>query len=152
MRPVRIENYEVYAVDPTGRVINTRTGRELKYDLSSAGYRRVTMSVDGVTKRMTVHRIVAETYLDKHSDMDVVNHKDGDKLNNHISNLEWVSPSYNAQHAFNTGLRQAPNRLPQHIVDGVRDLHKEGLPRRDIALQFSIKESRVKDILYRYYK
>lgn len=152
MRPVNVQGYEMYLVSEDGVVVNSRTGRELKYDLSSAGYRRVTLSSEGKTKRMTVHRIVAETYLNKESNSLVVNHKDGDKLNNKVTNLEWVSESENAKHAFRKGLRVAPNRLPEHIVESVRYLRGLGLTRKEVASQFDIKESRVQDILYRYYK
>lgn len=152
VRPVKVEGYEMYLVNEEGTVVNSRTGRVLREDLSSAGYKRVTMSAEGKTKRMTVHRIVAETFLIKNNETDVVNHKDGNKLNNCVENLEWVTPSENARHAFRTGLRVAPNSLPAHVVEGVRYLRTTGMTRKEVARHFDIKESRVEDILYRYYK
>lgn len=51
-----------------------------------------------------VHRMVAETFLDKEDGKDFVNHKDGNKKNNHVNNLEWCTRSENMQHAFENGL------------------------------------------------
>ena len=65
------------------------------------GYLHV--SING--RRKDVHRLVAECFVPKPAGEDLeVNHKDGDKLNNHASNLEWVSHLENVRHAYRTGL------------------------------------------------
>lgn len=55
-------------------------------------------------KRYTIHRLVAEHFIDKVIGKNVVNHKDGNKLNNKFDNLEWCTQKENVQHAFKTGL------------------------------------------------
>jgi hypothetical protein len=102
---MKIKGFEGYDVSEEGVVTNTRTGRVLKVDLSGAGYPRVTLSQDGNLKRIVVHRLVATHYIPNWLDAPMINHIDGDKLNNSVHNLEWVTCQQNTVHAFSTGLR-----------------------------------------------
>lgn len=70
---------------------------------ATRGYCQVSLSVDGKAHKVYVHRLVAEAWLSGCDE--TVNHKDGNKLNNDVSNLEWVSHSDNLRHAFATGLK-----------------------------------------------
>lgn len=152
MRPIQLEHCEHYSVNSEGVVINTETGRVLKTDLNNCGYKRVTLWRKDQTRfRIMVHRLVALHYLDKPKDCDVVNHKDGNKINNHYSNLEWTTTKGNTRHAFKTGLRTGPGRLSMETVDEIRDMQSRGIPRREIARHFGIKPGRIDDIR-RYYR
>jgi len=73
-------------------------------DINSAGYRRVTL-YNPIKKRFFVHRLVAYHFCDGYKDVLVVNHIDGNKLNNNCENLEYVTHSENDLHAYNNGLR-----------------------------------------------
>jgi hypothetical protein len=74
-----------------------------QYD-NGHGYLRVCLS-NGVKKKFTlVHRLIAENFLPNLENMPIVNHIDGDKRNNDLSNLEWCDSSYNNQHAFDNKL------------------------------------------------
>lgn len=55
----------------------------------------------------TIHRLVAKYFCDGYAEGLVVNHKDGNKTNNHYTNLEWVTQSENVKHAFSTGLAKS---------------------------------------------
>lgn len=77
----------------------------LKFDDSNLGYRRVTLSKNGKTKRFFVHRLVALHFLDKVEGKDIVNHLDNNPSNNHVNNLEWCTHQENMLHA------QKQNRL-----------------------------------------
>jgi len=89
-----------YDVRPDGQVIGPR-GKPLSQHISNAGYARVWIR----GKNRSVHRIVAQTWVKNPKSKPHVNHKDGDKLNNHASNLEWVTQSENQKHAYETGLQ-----------------------------------------------
>ena len=78
-------------------------GRWLKICVDRYGYAYVCLYKDGKTKNLKIHRLVAQAYLIA-SDKPHVNHKDGNKLNNNVSNLEWVTPKENKIHAFSTGI------------------------------------------------
>jgi hypothetical protein len=98
---------------PTGYL---QPGRVLKNFSNGHGYRYVSLCVSGIRKNHYVHRLVAETFLLRPSDKIVVNHKDGNKGNNHLANLEWCSILENAQHAAFTGLtprgKEKHNAIP----------------------------------------
>lgn len=96
----------VFAVSEDGRVFSTRLGREVTISKQKSGYRTVAYREDDKTKTFYVHRLVALTYIPIPEDIlnPEVNHKDGDKDNNAKSNLEWVSPAGNINHAIENGL------------------------------------------------
>jgi len=100
-----INGFTNYDISQTGVVVNTKTSRILKPDILWDGYERITLSLNGVTKRFRVHRLVAEHYISNPHKYPIVNHRDGDKRNNSIENLEWVSCQQNTIHAFDLGLR-----------------------------------------------
>ena len=98
-----------YRVSNTGKVLSVdwnRTGKpkELR-PFDNGGYRRGSVYVNGVRKHFLVHRLVAEAFIENPGNLPCVNHVDGDKSNNCVSNLEWVSVQENVHHAIKNGLR-----------------------------------------------
>jgi hypothetical protein len=101
-----INGYEgYYQISSYGRVKNVETNKILIGDTNNIGYRRVWLYIP-VKKRYFVHRLVAIHFCRGYRDGFVVNHKDGDKLNNHADNLEWVTRSENDLHAYRLNLRE----------------------------------------------
>jgi hypothetical protein len=99
MRP--IPNFKGYSIDKQGQIFSEKSGRVLSPYLhfSRANlYKRVTLCVNGKPTKIFVHRLVALAYIGKRPAGLEVNHKDGDSLNNHYSNLEYVTPAQNAKH------------------------------------------------------
>lgn len=105
-----INNYESYTIDEDGNVVNTITKKVLKGSIGEHGYKYYRLSKDGKKKMFYAHRLVAEAFIENPNNLPIVNHIDGNKLNNNVKNLEWVSASDNIKHAHETGL-----------IAGVRD-------------------------------
>lgn len=94
-----VEGYEtLYEISNLGNVRNKASGRLLKPRKSSNGYLRVILyKGDGTYKNYSVHRLVANAFLPNPLNLPEVNHKDFNKLNNSVDNLEWCSRQYNAE-------------------------------------------------------
>jgi hypothetical protein len=93
-----------YQVSNLGRIRSVWRRKGTNGFWAEYGYKRVVLRKNGTKVSIAIHRLVAEAFLDnpkKHPD---VNHKDGDKTNNRVSNLEWCTHSHNMQHAARTGL------------------------------------------------
>jgi hypothetical protein len=77
---------------------------ELSMRIGLGGYPSVRINYDGNTSSLYVHRLVGLAFLPKEEGKDFINHKNGDKLNCHRSNLEWSTHGENVKHAYDTGL------------------------------------------------
>ena len=102
-----IDGFSDYYITEDGRVYSTRqsaTPKLRKLSITDSGYYHVGLKSEGKLSFQLVHRLVAKTFIPNPDNKPQVNHKDGNKLNNCVSNLEWVTPSGNMQHAYRTGL------------------------------------------------
>lgn len=95
----KIPNWEEYEVNEFGDVKNTLTGNVIVGDINSAGYKRVCLYKNKHCKKFFRHRLVAELFIPNNKNYTEVNHKDGDKSNNYIANLEWCSRTHNEREA-----------------------------------------------------
>lgn len=90
----------LYAVSNKGRVKNLETGKVLKNWSNPQGYPFVALyKGDGTSKQITVHRLVATAFIPNPLNLPQVNHKDENKTNNDVSNLEWCTPSQNQRYS-----------------------------------------------------
>lgn len=99
----QIRSKDRICVDSLGRR-RFRKGEILKPDINACGYYRVTLAKDGKRKQRNLHRLIAEHFIPNPNNLPQINHKDGNKLNNDISNLEWVTVAENVIHAYEHGL------------------------------------------------
>ena len=98
---MEIEGYENYMIFEDGMVVN-KHGRVLKPNLNGSGYYQVTLYKNGNIISKRIHRLVGEAYLDNPENKPCIDHIDGDRLNNDLSNLRWATSSENSQ---NTKIR-----------------------------------------------
>ena len=103
-----IKNHEgIYEVSNTGKVRRTQTGYIQKQRLNADGYVKVTLTVNSIAKDFRMHRLVAEAFIPNEENKETVNHKDGNKTNNNVENLEWCDRHEQMFHAYRLGLKKA---------------------------------------------
>lgn len=112
--PSIVKGAEGYQISSEGRLRN-RKGRECFPHGDKGGY--MFHSVNPNT--FSAHRLVALTFLDQIPGKHIVNHIDGNKSNCRLSNLEWVTPSENVKHAFDTGLNEGMKSVKQYDLNGI---------------------------------
>jgi len=98
-----IKDFDGYFISNFGRVKNSK-GKILKYYVQNSGYQVIKLHKNKKGHHKLIHRLVAETFIDNPNNKPEVNHKDGNKQNNKVENLEWVTPSENRKHAIELGL------------------------------------------------
>lgn len=142
MKP--ITDYEnLYHITEGGQVISNKLGRPLKTSISNAGYLQVALWKDNRGKTVSIHRLVATHYLPPVEGKTFVNHKDGNKHNNQVNNLEWVTKSENAIHAIKTGLVIKPRKLSEEETLAVLQEFLAGATLTDLVSRLPIKLSRL---------
>ena len=97
---LKINNKETnYIIDTSGNIYNTKTKKYLSGSIYPSGYKIVRLTINGQKQAFSIHRLVAETFIENTNALPIVNHKDGNKLNNSVNNLEWCSYSNNKIHS-----------------------------------------------------
>lgn len=115
---VRIPNFPAYTISKEGNVKNIKTGRILKPYVNSKGYFQVDIKdSEGKRKEMLVHRLVALCFLSNPHDLPVVNHIDEDKMNNNLTNLEWVTHKDNCNHGTRNQRMSYAKKKEVRVID-----------------------------------
>lgn len=109
----KIKNYDNYYIYDNGDVFNIKTKKMLDGSIGKNGYKYYRLSKENTKKMFYAHRLVAEYFIDNLDNLPVVNHKDGNKLNNNVDNLEWVSYSENMEHFHSTIKKNLKNKKIQ---------------------------------------
>lgn len=97
---------DYYLVSNTGEIKGVKTGKIRKKNISHEGYYFIGISLGSRENKpyIKIHRAVAETFLGNPNNYPVINHKDGNKLNNNVENLEFCTYEYNTRHAIENNL------------------------------------------------
>lgn len=143
-----------YFATPNGNVYN-RHGDLMMGAIDHCGYRHVILN----RKNKNIHRIIAETFIPNPNNLPCVNHKDGNKLNNSVDNLEWCTHSENTSHAYRIGLEQKKYGELHHAhkltEDDVRNIRKVYVKRDKkfgavaLANIFGVDRTTIHDIVNR---
>lgn len=111
-----IQNYENYLIDEAGNIYNIKTKKQLLGSIGENGYKYYRLSKNGVKKMFYAHRLVAEYFLENPENYPIVNHIDGNKLNNNVNNLEWCSYSQNVAHFHNELKKKKTNQKQEKYI------------------------------------
>jgi len=145
-----------YQISNKGRVISLKANdaKALSVYPDKDGYRVITLNIGGKEKQFKVHRLVGEYFIDKYGlpeNANEINHIDGVKDNNDVSNLEWVTRAQNIAHAkanglFRTGESHPAAKLKESDVVFILN-NRENIPAKDMASMFKVGETTIRQIL-----
>lgn len=148
-----------FLIYENGDLINLKTNNKLKAFDNGIGYLRVAIYVgENKHKPVYIHRLIAQAFIPNPKNKLEVNHIDGNTKNNEISNLEWVTKSENALHAYRLGLNKpSPSIgekngnavLTNEIVTKIREMFKNGIRQIDIVKQMGINKYLVSNVVRR---
>lgn len=137
-----ISGYEgLYEVSDMGRIRSlpraTTRGRIIKPAMDKDGYQKVNLSKNNQRRDFRVHRLVAQAFIPNPDELPCVNHKDENKSNNSVNNLEWCTIAYNT--AYNNGFikRGVRRRKPIVAKRGTLELHFDAITTAAKALHVS---------------
>lgn len=156
-----IVGYEgLYQVSNFGRVKSLRYNKIMSPGKNPDGYLFINLHKDKTRKYCAVHRLVSSAFIDKPYNLSEVNHKDSDKTNNNVNNLEWVTRAENMAHytlserfkevnAENSGEGNQNAKLSLFEVNLIRKLRNEyNIKVKTLALLFSVSISQIERIIY----
>ena len=154
-----VSGFPAYEVSSEGGVRRADTVGELAPYRTPKGYLRVDLHRDGEKKTRPVHQLVVEAFIGPRRGLQV-NHKDADKSNNRVENLELVTPRENARHASRLGLfpkerpthrgeRHGGSKLTAPQVRDIRRLHAGGRSQRSLAREYGVHPQNVNLIVRR---
>ena len=151
--------YLNFEVSNQGNLRNAHTKKIYKQWINKQGYYQICVSLGSKNNKKTfkMHKAVAETFVDNPENKPVPNHKDGNKLNNNVHNLEWVTHSENSKHAFENGLIQphigVNNPSAKLSKEQVIYIRNNCIPNnkefgcRAMAKKFNVSHQRISDII-----
>jgi len=93
----------IYTIYSDGKVYSNKSKKFIKPHIEN-GYYRIGLYIDSKPKTYKLHRLIGECFIEKPDGKNQINHKDCNKLNNDVSNLEWCNNSENQLHAYKNGL------------------------------------------------
>lgn len=147
----------IWLISNKGRVFSNYCNRCLKLQLVGASnnqkYYSVAINISGNIKHLKVHRLVAGAFIPNPDNKPHVNHKDGNKLNNSVKNLEWATVKENCVHAVETGLNKKRGQYNQNSkikdkeIPHIKALYKIGFKQKQISAMYNVNQSAISRIV-----
>lgn len=155
-----ISDYPLYRASDHGVIFNDRpdprNNRICTKYLDKDGYERVWINLDGqIPKFVPVHKLVALAFIEKTDESYVVNHKNGNRRDNRILNLEWILPADNERHARKVlgkrcvGEKASRSKLKEDEILQIRKLRKSGIKITYLASKFKVSVAQIRRIINR---
>lgn len=152
---VWINGFEgLYKISDKGNVYSAKTNKNLSLNrITKDGYNHVAIRKDGKAHNLKIHRIVAKHFIPNPENKPTVNHIDGNKQNNSVSNLEWATREENMQHAYKLGLKKmhkgcehASSKLTAEQVAEIKQTYKrykKGFGSVALAKKYGVESSTI---------
>ena len=131
-----LKDYPNYSLTKEGVLTNISTNTIKKPWLGNNGYLHVDLYHNNKSTKISMHRLMALTFIPNPNNKRVINHLDGDKTNNKLSNLEWATDSENIQHAYDTGLAKVERYFTQEELLGIFEEFKLGQSFTSLAKKY----------------
>ncbi len=154
MRYTYVNGYErLYRLYADGEIWSVRSGKFITQELVK-GYKRVSLSMNGKVKRFQVHRLVAIHFILNPEKKPCVNHKNGDKTDNLILNLEWCTYSENEKHSYDklgkiNPIRKLTNSdiedIKSNAIKGVNQSNRGNVD--EYASKYNVDRSTILNVL-----
>ena len=131
--------YPNHSITPSGKIWSNVTDSFLKTAVDYKGYEHVKISNKNIRQTFRIHRLVAEAFIPNPENKEQVNHIDGNKLNNHVLNLEWCTQQENQNHAVKNGLkyRKISNDLAIEIY------RQKGAPYEVLSKKYNLAKNTI---------
>ena len=114
-----IDNFPNYSISTSGEITNLTTNHIKKHWQCANGYLYVDLQHKGYRTKVPLHRLLALHFIPNPEDKKTVNHIDGNKLNNNLSNLEWCTYAENIQHAYDNNLNHQSRKTSNAEADSL---------------------------------
>ena len=143
-----IKDFNNYEVSSYGRVRRKYLkGYKYRKPVIQNEYSSITFSVGCGFKKFQIHRLVAIEFLENNNNKPCVNHIDGNKSNNNVSNLEWCTHSENEKHSYSV-LGKKTNgicrrKIPLEHIQIIKDMYKSNISQYEISKKYNVSQSTI---------
>lgn len=144
-----INGYDNYLVSNFGNIKSIKRNLILKQYTLKNGYQSITLCQLGEKRTLSIHRLVCQSFLLNPENKEQVNHIDGNKLNNNITNLEWCTHSENQLHSIKSGLRTTngiKNSQSKLTEESVLKILNDKRLYKEISIEYNISIPTISDI------
>jgi len=156
---IPIKDFDKYYITTEGEVYSSKqkTLKKLKPVINQHGYLCVVLRKEGKSINKRIHRLVALAFIENPYNLLCVNHKDGDKLNNTVGNLEWCTNSENTLHAYKNNLintrgilRPRRNLTDSEIILILQDYQAENISFGKLGSRYNLHHTQVSRIIRKF--
>lgn len=153
MRTRQIKDFEDYLISDSGVVIKSSSGRAMSQHVCNHGYPYVFLTKQKKRYIKKVHRLLMEAFVPNPENKATVNHINGIKTDNRLSNLEWATVAENVRHAYANNLGKPP-KGEHHCCailteDAVRDIRKYKHTHKHYSLKYGVTEGAILRVIHR---
>ena len=153
---MKSKKFNDYIIYEDGTIKSLLTGKLITKRIGPKGYYQVNLCINKKCKTFMLHRLIASLFIDNPNNLPCINHRDGNKLNNVLSNLEWITHKGNTQHAFAMGLIHSAKgkgtlngKFTEDDVRVIRLLGEQGVSQYKIADMYKVTRCAIQQIINR---